>query len=151
METPPTPATIVVIEDNLGDVFLLREALNQNGREYVLKVLRDGAEAMEFCEECGTDGEPKPCVMVLDLHLPKYDGTTVLREIRGNPALAHVRVVVWTTVGSPTEEQEISELGVRLYRAKPLHFEEWITLAGEILDICHEHLNPARIHGTKVF
>ena len=144
METRPTPATIVVIEDNLADVFLLREALDQHRREYVLKLLRDGAEAMEFCEECGRDGEAKPCVMVLDLHLPRYDGTAVLREIRGNPAMAHVRVVVWTTVGSPAEEREIRELGVRLYRAKPLDFEEWIILAGEILDICHEHLNPLK-------
>ena len=136
------PATIVVIDDNLGDVFLLREALDRTKREYVLKVLRDGEEAMEFCEACGRDGEAKPCVMVLDLHLPKYDGTAVLREIRGNPALAHVRVVVWTTVASPSEERQIRELGVRLYRAKPNELDEWLTLAGEILDICNEHLQP---------
>jgi|HubBroStandDraft_5_1064220.scaffolds.fasta_scaffold47363_3 CheY-like chemotaxis protein len=140
MENSPKPATIVVIEDNLGDVILLREGLNHHRREYVMKVLRDGEEAIEFCGECGRDGEAKPCVMVLDLHLPKYDGTAVLREIRGNPALAHVRVVVWTTIASPTEEREIRELGVRLYRNKPLELDEWITLAGEILDICHEHL-----------
>jgi CheY-like chemotaxis protein len=140
MEAKRTPATILVIEDNLGDVFLLREALNQQPREYVLKVLLDGAEAMEFCEECGRGGEAKPCVMVLDLHLPKYDGRAVLREIRSNPALAHVHVVVWTTMASPSEEREIHELGVRLYRSKPFVLEEWITLAGEILDICHEHL-----------
>lgn len=144
MEVKPTPATIVVIDDNLGDVFLLREALNQDRREYVLKILRDGEEAMEFCEQCGIDGEAKPCVMVLDLHLPKYDGLAVLREIRGNPALAHVKIVVWTTVGSPAEEREIHELGVRLYRAKPVELDEWVTLAGEILDICHEHLNPMK-------
>jgi CheY-like chemotaxis protein len=131
-----------VIEDNLGDVILLREGLNQHRREYEMKVLRDGAEAMEFCEECGNDGEAKPCVMVLDL--PKYDGRAVLREIRGNPALAHVRVVVWTTIASPSEEREICELGVRLYRAKPLRLDEWITLAGEILDICEEHLKPVK-------
>lgn len=122
-------------------MFLLREGLDQNRREYVLKVLRDGAEAIEFCEECGREGEAKPCVVVLDLHLPKYDGTAVLREIRGNPALAHVRVVVWTTVGSPAEERAIRELGVRLYRAKPIELDEWIRLAGEILDICDEHLS----------
>jgi CheY-like chemotaxis protein len=142
MEVKPSPATILVIEDNLGDVILLREALDHHQREYVLKVLRDGAEAMEFCKECGRYGEAKPCVMVLDLHLPKYDGLAVLKQIRGNPALAHVRVVVWTTAASPTEEREIRQLGVRLYRAKPLELDAWITLAGEILDICHEHRNP---------
>ena len=131
MEVKPAPATIVVIEDNSGDILLLRDALDQHQAEYVMKVLRDGAEAMEFCETCGRDSEGKPCVIVLDLHLPKYNGTAVLREIHKNPALAHVRVVVWTTFASPAEEREIRELGVRLYRAKPLELDEWITLAGE--------------------
>lgn len=140
MEVKPTPATIVVIEDNLGDVFILREALNQHGREYVLKVLQDGEEAMEFCEECGRYGETKPCVMVLDLHLPKYDGLAVLKEIRNNPALSHVRVVVWTTAGSPTEEREVRHLGVQLYRTKPNVLDEWFPLAGEILDLCEKHV-----------
>jgi CheY-like chemotaxis protein len=138
METRPAPATIILIEDNPSDVMLLREGLNQHLREYEMRVLSDGAEAMEFCEECGRDGEARPCVMVLDLHLPKYDGRAVLGGIRSNPALAHVRVVVWTTVVSPSEEREIREIGVRLYRAKPLLLDGWITLAGEILDICDE-------------
>jgi CheY-like chemotaxis protein len=144
-ENTPSPATLVLIEDNAGDVYLLRHALDQHRREYYLKVLRDGEEAMAFCEQCGRDDEPKPCVMVLDLHLPKYDGLSVLREIRGSPALVHVKVVAWTTVGSPAEEREVRELGVRLYRAKPLELDEWFTLAGEILDICHEHLDPGHL------
>jgi CheY-like chemotaxis protein len=138
-EKHPSPAKIVVVEDNSADVFLLRHALDQHEQEYILDVLRDGEEAIDFVNRhraCGPNGEP--CVIVLDLHLPKHDGTAVLKVIRQEPALAAVHVVALTTLASPKDEQEVRELGVRLYRAKPTLVEEWIKLAGEILDVCHE-------------
>ena len=137
----PSPAKIVVVEDNSADVFLLRHALDQHSEEYILDVLRDGEEAMEFVEQhrsAGADGEP--CVIVLDLHLPKHDGTAVLKVIKQEPALASVHVVALTTLASPKDEQEVRDLGVRLYRAKPTLVEEWIKLAGEILAICREQM-----------
>jgi len=136
----PSPAKIVVVEDNAADVFLLRHALDQNAEEYLLDVLRDGEAAIEFIERQRSAGpDAEPCVIVLDLHLPKHDGTTVLRMIKREPALAFVQVVALTTLASPKDEQEIRELGVRLYRAKPTQLDDWIKLAGEILEICREH------------
>jgi CheY-like chemotaxis protein len=135
----PNPAKIVVVEDNSADVFLLRHALDQHEEEYILDVLRDGEEAIEFVNRqrsVGPHGEP--CVIVLDLHLPKHDGTAVLRVIREEPALASVHVVALTTLASPKDEQVVRDLGVRLYKAKPSLVEEWINLAGEILAICRE-------------
>ena len=133
------PARIVVVEDNPADVFLLRNALDQHYQTYVLEVLRDGEEAINFVTLQRSVGlEPDPCVIVLDLHLPKHDGTSVLRVIRQEPALSSVQVVALTTLASPKDEQEILGLGVRLYKAKPTHLDEWIQLAGEILEICHE-------------
>ncbi len=139
-EKHPNPAKIVVVEDNSADVFLLRHALDQHVEEYVLDVLRDGEEAIQFVNRLRSGGRhnAEPCVIVLDLHLPKYDGTAVLKVIRQEPALASVRVVALTTLASPRDEQEVRDLGVRLYRAKPTLVEEWIKLAGEILEICRE-------------
>jgi CheY-like chemotaxis protein len=135
----PSPARIVVVEDNSADVFLLRHALDQHQDPYVLEVLRDGEEAIEFVNRHRSLGaEAEPCVIVLDLHLPKHDGTVVLKVIKQEPALAFVHVVALTTLASPRDEQEVRALGVRLYRAKPTLVEEWIQLAGEILTICHE-------------
>jgi chemotaxis family two-component system response regulator Rcp1 len=133
------PAKIVVIEDNSADVFLLRHALDQHNEAYILDVLRDGEEAIDFVNHrrvAGTDAEP--CVIVLDLHLPKHDGTAVLKQIKQAPALALVHVIALTTLASPKDEQEVRDLGVRLYRAKPTLVDEWILLAGEILAICRE-------------
>ncbi len=137
----PSPAKIVVVEDNTADVFLLRHALDQHDEEYVLDVLRDGEEAIEFVNrQRSANPPPEPCVIVLDLHLPKHDGAVVLKVIKQEPALALVNVVALTTLASPKDEQEVRELGVRLYRAKPTLVEEWIQLAGEILEICREQM-----------
>lgn len=136
---PSSPAKILVVEDNSADVFLLRHALDAHGEDYVLEVLRDGGEAIEFVErQRGAGATPEPCLIVLDLHLPKHDGAAVLKAIRQEPALAHLDVMALTTLASPEEEQEVRKLGVRLYRAKPLRVEEWIALAGEMLQICRE-------------
>jgi CheY-like chemotaxis protein len=128
-EKHSSPAKIVVVEDNSADVFLLRHALDQHDEEYVLDVLHDGEEAIEFVNRQRTASpSEEPCVIVLDLHLPKHDGTVVLKVIKQEPA---------------KDEQEVRDLGVRLYRAKPTLIEEWIKLAGEILDICREQVRAA--------
>ncbi len=135
----PTPARILVVEDNQADVFLLRHALDEHREEYQLEVLRDGAEAILFVQQQRTfASEPTPCAIVLDLHLPKHDGASVLRAIRGEPTLAHIHVVALTSIASPAEETEVRNMGLRLYRAKPTELDGWIQLAGEILEICQD-------------
>lgn len=127
------------MEDNQADVFLLRHALDEHGKEYQLEVLRDGGEALRFVEHQRVLArDPNPCAIVLDLHLPKHDGAAVLKAIRDEPTLAHIQVVALTSFASPTEEKEVRELGIRLYRAKPTDLDEWIRLAGDILAICNE-------------
>jgi CheY-like chemotaxis protein len=139
-----SPAKIVVVEDNAADVFLLRHALDQHQEKYELDVLRDGEEAIEFVGRQRMAGaREEPCVIVLDLHLPKHDGTAVLKVIKQEPALATVHVVALTTLASPQDEQQVRELGVRLYRAKPTLVEEWVKLAAEILEICREQVRMA--------
>jgi CheY-like chemotaxis protein len=140
----PGQAKIVVVEDNSADVFLLRHALDQHQDKYMLEVLRDGEEAIDFVNRQRQAGpHAEPCVIVLDLHLPKHDGAVVLKVIKEEPALALVNVVALTTLASPKDEQEVRDLGVRLYRAKPTLVDEWIKLAGEILAICREHMRVA--------
>jgi two-component system response regulator len=127
------------VEDNQADVFLLRHALDEHAQDYELEVLRDGGEALRFVEHQRIlDRDPTPCAIVLDLHLPKHDGAAVLKAIRDEPKLAHIHVVALTSFASPTEEKEVRELGIRLYRSKPTDLDEWINLAGDILAICND-------------
>ena len=134
-----TPARIVVIEDNPADVTLLRYALDHQGDPYELEVLMDGEQAMRFVDEHRrNEREPWPCVIVLDLYLPRYDGLAVLRAIREEPALSNIGVVILSTQATAEEEQQMIELGVRLYRNKPSSLESLIELGAEIFEICRD-------------
>lgn len=138
-KTTEKPARIVIVEDSEMEVWLVRQALDQEGEEYVLETLRDGEQALQFIrDQRKLDAQPEPCVIVLDLHLPKYDGAEVLRAIREEPVLAHVRVIIMTTLASPKEEAAVRALGVSLYRTKPKALRDYNVLAKEIMEICRE-------------
>ena len=135
------PARILIVEDSEMEIWLLQQALDQTGEETVVEALRDGEEALQFVrDQRRLDAEPHPCVIVLDLHLPKYDGAAVLRAIRGEPELSHVHVVVVTTLASPKDEAEVRRLGVSLYRTKPKVLADYNVLAQEILEVCRDSM-----------
>lgn len=129
-------ARILVIDDNEADVHLLRDVLNQQKKDYELEVLRDGEEALRFVQErrFGTR-EPEPCVILLDLHLPRHDGITILRAIKNAPALEHIQVVVLSGLASPHQKADIADLGA-VYRTKPSTLNELVVLAAEIVAVC---------------
>lgn len=137
--TQDRPATILVIEDSAADILLLRHALDEHREDYEMSVLKDGAEALQFvASQRISNGNPHPCVIVLDLHLPKHDGLTVLEAIRQEPGLVHIHVVALSSFASPQDEAEIRALGVTRYCEKPLDLDGWIDLASDILAICKE-------------
>ncbi len=137
--TESDPPKIMVVEDSPADVLLLRHALDQHGEPYELAVLRDGAEALQFvAAQRQSHQEPVPCVIVLDLHLPKHDGLSVLAALKKHPYLSQIRVVALSSFASPRDKAEVHSLGVRLYCEKPGDLDGWIALARNILDICHE-------------
>jgi CheY-like chemotaxis protein len=130
------PARILVIEDSEADIQLLRLALDQQEEDYQLEVLKDGEEAMLFVHEHRTGvREPEPCVILLDVQLPRYDGMAVLRAIHAAPALENIQVLVLSGLVNPRQEAEIASLGA-VYRRKPSTLSELSGLAAEIFAIC---------------
>jgi CheY-like chemotaxis protein len=128
--------TILVIEDNVADVFLIRHALDEQGEAYRLEVLPDGEAALGFVAEHRSGArQHDPCVILLDLHLPKFNGIEVLTAIRQEPILTHIHVMVLTTMASPADHAQVIELG-GICREKPLHLEGISMLAAEILALC---------------
>src|ERR1700729_1603052 len=106
-------AKILVIEDNSSDVFLLRRALiAARGEDFELEIAADGERALEMIRKRDGHAEAQPCVILLDLHLPKHDGLEVLRAIRQNPVLNQVHVMVTTNLASPNEAKALQRLGV---------------------------------------
>lgn len=130
------PARIVLVDDNTADVNLLRMALDQQHAQYELHVLESGDEALRFVQQHReSTRDAHPCVILLDLHLPKYDGLAILRAIRQAPALAHIHVVVLSGMASPTERDKIAALGAA-YRQKPFDLNDYLDLGAEVIAIC---------------
>jgi|SRR5579863_1464201 len=143
-EFPSPPARILVIEDNPSDIFLLRRALEAVDQHFELKVLADGGEALRFVQEHRLGlHPPDPCVIVLDLHLPKYDGMVVLRAIKRAPALEHIGVLVLSGLVSEQEIQELLAVGIQSHVRKPSSLAEFQALAEEIIALCRKGLERA--------
>src|SRR5258706_14280800 len=107
LKAASSPARILIIEDNPGDVFLLRHALETIDENFELKVLADGEQALRFVQEHRLGlHPPDPCVIVLDLHLPKHDGMAVLRALKRPPALEHIGVLLLSRLVTAQETPE---------------------------------------------
>ena len=127
-------ANILVIEDNPSDIFLLRRALIAARCEnFNLEVLPDGAQALQLIQSPNGN---RPCVILLDLHIPKHDGLEILTALRQSPELNHIHVVVTSHGASPQEQAELQKMGIN-YRRKPRDLGEFEKLAKDLVMICH--------------
>jgi two-component system response regulator len=130
-----TERTILLVEDNPDDEELTKHAFKQNHIINPVVVARDGAEALEylFCMGRYADREPTlPCVVLLDLKLPKIDGLEVLRRIRADERTKVLPVVILT---SSNEQQDLItgyRLGANSYVQKPLDFEQFVRAANQL-------------------
>jgi chemotaxis family two-component system response regulator Rcp1 len=130
------PARILVVDDSTADVSLLRVALDQQSKPYELEILETAEQALAFVQE-HRDGlhAPEPCVILLDLHLPRYDGITILKAIKQAPVLAHIHVLVLSGIATPQEQFKIATMGA-LYRQKPSSLAGYLDLGAEIFAVC---------------
>ena len=124
-----TLRNILLVDDSERDTELALDALSQNNIANCVVALRDGAEALDYLYRRGPFAgrtSEQPAVVLLDLKMPKVDGIEVLRQIKGDPLLKTIPVVVLT---SSREEQDLItsyELGVNAYIVKPVQFKEFI-------------------------
>jgi CheY-like chemotaxis protein len=136
---------ILVVEDNRGDALLAREAFREAGAEADLNVVTDGAQAIAYLR-----GEPpfedsrRPDLILLDLKLPVKDGHEVLREVKSDPFLRGIPIVVLTTSAAEHDVREAYELHANSYLRKPVTFDEFVRLARTIADFWLDaaHLPP---------
>lgn len=120
-------ARIVLVEDNPGDVLLVRKALQEKGIKFELTCFEDGQQALNSLSR---QGSKAPDLILLDLNLPKTEGIDVLREVRGMPKLAGVPVVILTSSTSPTDIHRTGLLGAARYITKPSGLEDFLREVG---------------------
>lgn len=122
-----TGVTILLVEDNPGDVRLVEEALHETSS--TLRIVNDGREALDFLHQRnGFADAPHPDIVLLDLNLPKVDGTEVLREIRGDPDLRHVRVIIITSAEVEHTDLEPDVVDEISFLTKPADPDEFMSL-----------------------
>ncbi len=129
------PVKILLVEDNPGDVRLTQEAFKENKVRNSLSVVEDGLEAIAFLHRAGKYANaPRPDLILLDLNLPKKDGREVLAEIKEDPNLKSIPVVVLTT--SKAEEDIIKSynLHANCYITKPVDLEQFLVVVKSIED-----------------
>jgi CheY-like chemotaxis protein len=118
------PISVLLVEDDPGDVLLIREAFADRRASSTLVTVGDGVEAMRFVRGEGeyADAE-RPDLVLLDLNLPRKSGAEVLAEIKGDPELATIPVIVLTTSEAEEDVVRSYELHANAYVTKPVDFE----------------------------
>jgi chemotaxis family two-component system response regulator Rcp1 len=129
------PVEILLVEDSPGDVRLTMEALKEAKVLNNLSVAKDGVEAMAFLRHEGDWSEaPRPDVVLLDLNLPRKDGREVLAEIKADPNLRRIPVVVLTTSRDEEDVIRAYDLHANCYITKPVDFKQFLRVVQSIED-----------------
>ncbi len=127
---------ILMIEDTEADAELAIRALRKRGFANHLIWVKDGAEALEFIfatgAYAGRNVENRPKVVLLDLRLPKVSGLEVLRRLKGDERTKGIPVVVLTSSKEEVDLEECYKLGVNSYISKPVEFDEFAKVVGEL-------------------
>lgn len=129
------PVEILLVEDNPGDVRLTVEALKEGKVSNNLNVVRDGVEALAYLQKQNGYTEcRKPDLILLDLNLPKKNGQEVLREIKKDPVLKRIPVVILTTSEAEQDVLKSYDLHANCYITKPVDLEQFMRVVQLIED-----------------
>jgi len=130
---PYDPIDVLLVEDDAGDVLLIREAFEHNKVHNNLAVVADGVEAIEFLRREGAHRTAeRPDLILLDLNLPRKDGREVLAEVKNDPDLRSIPVVVLTTSKAEEDVLRSYDLHANAYVTKPVDFERFIEVVRQI-------------------
>jgi CheY-like chemotaxis protein len=127
---------ILLAEDNLADISLVREALNEHQVNCSLHSVRDGAHAIAFIERIDRDVK-EPCLdlLLLDMHLPRYSGEDILRKLRAMERCAQTPVIVMTSSAAPSDERSAEKHAVLHYFRKPSELNEFMELGRIVKEV----------------
>jgi len=127
------PIEVLLVEDNPADVRLTQEAFKEGRVTNHLNVVHDGVEAMEFLRRHGPyEGSPRPDLILLDLNLPKKSGREVLEEIKADPVLRRIPVMILSTSRADQDLQKAYNLHANCYITKPVDLDQFLNVVRSI-------------------
>ena len=128
--TPPKSIVILMADDDADDRLLAKDALTECRLPSELRFVENGEELLDYLNQRGKYAQlansPRPGLILLDLNMPKKDGREALREIKADPNLRKIPVVVLTTSKADTDIGRIYELGANSFISKPVSFESLV-------------------------
>jgi CheY-like chemotaxis protein len=124
---------VLLVEDDPGDVLMTREAFGQHKIRNELHVVTDGEQALQFLRRTGDYADaPRPGLILLDLNLPRRDGLEVLAEVKADPVLKVIPVVILTTSQAQQDVLRSYTLHANAYVSKPVDFERFMDVIRQI-------------------
>ena len=140
---------LLLVEDSPADVYLVKEAMRAEGSPFHLEVADNGETAIEILDRVDADAtEPAPGLLLLDLNVPRKDGTQVLERLRHSPRCGEIPVIMISSSDSPAERQRAFALGVTEYFRKPSNLNEFMQLGKLVRRLygqpVHAHGDPRR-------
>jgi two-component system response regulator len=131
MAEPLSRCIIIVADDDEGDRFLIRKAMEDGGVNSEIQFVEDGQKLLDRLQSSVTmssDPPPLPCLILLDLNMPRLDGREVLRVIKGDPTLKRIPIVVLTSSKNPADIASCYEHGANSFFTKPLNYSGLVGL-----------------------
>jgi two-component system, chemotaxis family, response regulator Rcp1 len=133
--TPDQPLSVLLVEDDAGDVLIAREALAAGRLSTDLHVVMDGVEAMSYLRQGeGYADATRPDLILLDLNLPRKSGHEVLAEVKQDPKLRRIPVVVLTTSQAQEDVAKSYDLHAAVHVSKPADFDQFAEVVKQIDD-----------------
>ncbi|QJW89047.1 response regulator [Spirosoma taeanense] len=127
--------TILIADDDTDDRMFLEQAMRQNGYTQTIRFVEDGEELMEYLRREGRYAEtsaPWPNLLILDLNMPRKNGFQALEEIKDDPKLRRLPVVVMTTSSADEDVIKTYNLGVNSFVTKPFNFNRLVEMIGAL-------------------
>lgn len=130
---------LLLVEDSPGDVYLVREAIKREGLNVALEVADNGETAIEIFDRVDEDpSEAPPGLLLIDLNIPRKDGTHVLNRLRRSPRCGEIPVIMISSSDSPMDRGRALELGVKEYFRKPSSLVEFMSLGKTVRRVLDE-------------
>lgn len=125
--------TILIADDDADDRMFLEQAMRKNGYEHGIQFVEDGEELMEYLRQQGRYNKlnaPWPDMLILDLNMPRKNGFQALSEIKDDPTLRRLPVIVMTTSSADDDVVKTYSLGVNSFVTKPFNYNRLVEMIG---------------------
>ncbi|HEX5432567.1 MAG TPA: response regulator [Bryobacteraceae bacterium] len=134
----PKQLNLLLVEDSPADVYLVQEAIRQEGLDVQMQVIQDGEQALALLDRIEEAGAPCPSAFLLDLNLPRKTGQEILGKMRSGERCGKIPVLVITSSDAPGDRKRAMDLGAADYFVKPSRLDEFMSLGKIVRSVCEK-------------